>query len=343
MPRNEKFDNVVPLGSACFIARHLQQKGLRTCKYPFDWMYSTPYLVRHALSDKFKTFLDITQYQRSSSKGLEKAGTIHKVYQHMQCTQGKKVVFPHHQLFRGSPKARRHRLSYQRAVARLHAVLKGKSGTGPKKTASTLFVLAVAVQTKAKLQAVRDDTLPSKRKADGSGKRALRPQAGGPELCSRAEVLQLFQCLERLASGPFHLDVVYLLTPPLTKQSRPSFRRILHKKRKGKSLRIVEMSCKGANTGLFFREDADMVAFHKWLTDFGRRRFGVTGTSARGYDEPSAGAAGRGLRGAEAVPALQKRQDHRGVPRLGRLARRLAVRHQAGLCHSRLTQGKGCA
>ncbi|CAJ1413201.1 unnamed protein product [Effrenium voratum] len=204
MPRNEKFDNVVPLGSACFIARHLQQKGLRTCKYPFDWMYSTPYLVRHALSDKFKTFLDITQYQRSSSKGLEKAGTIHKVYQHMQCTQGKKVVFPHHQLFRGSPKARRHRLSYQRAVARLHAVLKGKSGTGPKKTASTLFVLAVAVQTKAKLQAVRDESV-----------------------------------------------------------------------RYGLKL-----------------ADADMVAFHKWLTDFGRRRFGVTGTSARGYDEPSAGAAG---------------------------------------------------
>lgn len=52
--------------------------------------------------------------------------------------QGKKVVFPHHQLFRGSPKARRHRLSYQRAVARLHAVLKGKSGTGPKKAGQEL-------------------------------------------------------------------------------------------------------------------------------------------------------------------------------------------------------------
>ena len=45
-------------------------------------------------------------------------------------------------------------------------------------TASTLFVLAVAVQTKAKLQAVRDDTLPSKRKADGSGSACNRGGAG---------------------------------------------------------------------------------------------------------------------------------------------------------------------
>ena len=49
---------VVPLGGSCLVTKHLENKGLRVCKFPFDWMYSTPYLVRHALLDDFKTFLD---------------------------------------------------------------------------------------------------------------------------------------------------------------------------------------------------------------------------------------------------------------------------------------------
>ena len=53
---------VVPLGGSCLIAKHLQNKGIRVCKFPFDWMYSTPYLVRHALLDDFKTFLDTSKY-----------------------------------------------------------------------------------------------------------------------------------------------------------------------------------------------------------------------------------------------------------------------------------------
>ncbi|CAE7570996.1 unnamed protein product [Symbiodinium sp. CCMP2592] len=248
--RKQTFGHVVPLGGSCLIAKHLQNKGIRVCKFPFDWMYSTPYLVRHALLDDFKTFLDTSKCQRGAGQSEEKLGTIHTVYRRMQSTKAKNVVFPHHQLWSGAKNGRRDRSSYRRSVERLRRVLRSK--------VRTLFITAMDAEAK---------TLPILQDEAWQPGQAL--PCGGPELCCRAEVLRLFECLKSKKKGPFHLEVVYLL-----RHSRKCRKQVvLQKRTKDRSLRISEMSCKGDHTGLAFREDGDMLAFHKLITDSSCRRF----------------------------------------------------------------------
>ncbi|CAK9054969.1 Uncharacterized protein SCF082_LOCUS29783, partial [Durusdinium trenchii] len=138
---------VVPLGSTCLVARHLQKnKGLRVCKFPFDWMYSTPYLVRHALTDNFKVY----QMNPKSDAGKGSKGS----------RNNRKVVFPHHQLWSGSPQCKELRKSFLRAAQRCRQVLRAPKGAKGPKGARTLFVCKCPI-----------------------------PEEGGPELCSRAEIL----------------------------------------------------------------------------------------------------------------------------------------------------------
>ncbi|CAE7037651.1 unnamed protein product [Symbiodinium sp. KB8] len=282
--RKQTFGHVVPLGGSCLIAKHLQNKGIRICKFPFDWMYSTPYLVRHALLDDFKAFLDTTKCESGTGQSEEKCGTIHRVYRRMQSTKAKNVVFPHHQLWSGARNGSRDRSSYRRSVERLRRVL--RSG------ARTLFVAALDAEAK-NLEKLRDERWQPE--GEGSGGRGCRgcpvPPSGGPELCSRAEVSRLFECLKSKKKGPFHLEVVYLL-----KHSRQKGRKqvILQKSAKDRSLRITEMSCKGDHTGLAFREDGDMLAFHKLITDSSCRRFKpiiLDGNGTKGYRDANSSAA----------------------------------------------------
>lgn len=263
----QTFNHVISLGSTCLLARHLQNKGLRMAKFPFDWMFSTPYLVRHALSDNFKTFLDPKQYSRTSTGGRN-VGTHHKVYRLMQDTKGRKVLCPHHQLWSGAQTAKVDRDSYRRAVQRLRTVLTT--------TSRTLFVLLVTLRSTEALEAARDDSW----SPTGRGKCPL-PEHGGPELCSRAEILRLFKLLQEKCAGPFHFDVVYLVTPRAQATKHGSVRSrascVLKKNgRKGRSLKISEVYCKGDNTGLVFQEEADMLAFHNILTECGYRRFALS-------------------------------------------------------------------
>lgn len=54
---------VVGLGSRCTVAQTLQDMGLRSGSYPFDWIFSTPEIVVHCLEDNFELFLREDQYQ----------------------------------------------------------------------------------------------------------------------------------------------------------------------------------------------------------------------------------------------------------------------------------------
>ncbi|CAK8988938.1 unnamed protein product [Durusdinium trenchii] len=265
------FGHVVPLGSTCLVARHLQNKGLRVCKFPFDWMYSTPYLVRHALTDNFKVFLDPKQYQMNpkSDAGHRNVGTIHKTYLRMQDTKVRKVVFPHHQLWSGSPQCKELRKSFLRAAQRCRQVLRAPKGAKGPKGARTLFVCALTIRSREALKAARDEDW----SLTGRGKCPI-PEEGGPELCSRAEILRLFKVLQEKSARPFHLEVVYLLTPSAEKkESRPCRKRVFQRESGRRSLRITELYCKGDNTGLVFPEDEDMLAFHNIITESGQRRF----------------------------------------------------------------------
>jgi len=275
---SRSFSHVVPLGSTCLIARHLENKGMRIGKFPFDWIFSTPYMVRHALLDNFKSFLDPKQYDTKGTRdGGVKDGTHHKVYHLMQETVKRKVVFPHEQLWHGAPNFQADRDSYGRAVQRFRGVLKSKLPE-----ARTLFVMAITLRSAHALDVARDDTwCPS-----GRGKCPI-PEVGGPELSSRAEILRLFEVLQLKTAGRFHLEVVYLVTPKASKK-RPGKKCVLKKQgQKGRSLRITEVYCKGDNTGLVFPEEADMLNFHQVLTESGQRTFSLSSESSKRRDATS--------------------------------------------------------
>lgn len=55
--------NHVSLGSHCHAAQILKETGLRTWSGPFDWIFSSPGMVRDCLADDFAALLDRSQYE----------------------------------------------------------------------------------------------------------------------------------------------------------------------------------------------------------------------------------------------------------------------------------------
>lgn len=55
--------NHISLGSHCHMAQILKAEGLRTWSAPFDWIFSSPGMVRDCLADQFSALLDRTQYE----------------------------------------------------------------------------------------------------------------------------------------------------------------------------------------------------------------------------------------------------------------------------------------
>lgn len=71
-------EHVLSLGSACFTARFLQQRRLRTHAGPFDWVFSSVQMVTHCINTGFASLLDTAQYQRLAG------GTVgHRTYSGM--------------------------------------------------------------------------------------------------------------------------------------------------------------------------------------------------------------------------------------------------------------------
>lgn len=61
--RDAVFSHAISLGSFCHSAEVLKRLGFRAFSGPFDWIFSNPPMVAHALEDDFSLFLDPDQYQ----------------------------------------------------------------------------------------------------------------------------------------------------------------------------------------------------------------------------------------------------------------------------------------
>ena len=58
-----KLRDVISLGSNCYPASLLSRFGARSASGPFDWVFSTPAMVRDCLDDDFAAFLDPSHYR----------------------------------------------------------------------------------------------------------------------------------------------------------------------------------------------------------------------------------------------------------------------------------------
>lgn len=57
----------IPLGSACGLAYQLQNKGLRICSFPFDWLrIDNLRQISNCLKDKFNQFLELKTVDEST-------------------------------------------------------------------------------------------------------------------------------------------------------------------------------------------------------------------------------------------------------------------------------------
>jgi hypothetical protein len=49
---------VIGLGTLCLTSQTLKQMGFKNSSMPFDWIFSSPEMVEHAIADDFREFLD---------------------------------------------------------------------------------------------------------------------------------------------------------------------------------------------------------------------------------------------------------------------------------------------
>jgi Putative papain-like cysteine peptidase (DUF1796) len=71
--------HLVSLGSFCLPGLIFRDNGLRRYSLPFDWIFSTPPMVRDCLADDFSAFLD-RRYYRSVSHERKEPGAEHELY-----------------------------------------------------------------------------------------------------------------------------------------------------------------------------------------------------------------------------------------------------------------------
>jgi hypothetical protein len=83
------------LGSHCYASWLLSQMQLRKYALPFDYIFSDLGMVAHCISDDFKSFLDISQYERIDDAGrcahefYSKQFNRSVIYNHHDVTQEK--------------------------------------------------------------------------------------------------------------------------------------------------------------------------------------------------------------------------------------------------------------
>jgi hypothetical protein len=125
--------HVVSLGTHCYTSFLLKRSGLKSFSTPFDWIFSSPDMVCHCLSDDFTVFLDrrffepIPREQRPSAvDGVCEHGFYRDHF-------GVHSVFNHH-----DPSKEKDFSYFSRAVARLRSVLTSDG--------RTLFVMTSATQ-----------------------------------------------------------------------------------------------------------------------------------------------------------------------------------------------------
>ena len=72
-------EHLVSLGSFCLPALLFRDNGLRRYSSPFDWIFSTPQMLRDCLADDFALFLN-RGYYRSLSEERHEPGAEHELF-----------------------------------------------------------------------------------------------------------------------------------------------------------------------------------------------------------------------------------------------------------------------
>jgi hypothetical protein len=57
-----RINHVISLGTQCHTANYLKQNNLKFVSYPFDWIFSNPFVICDMLDDKFQKFLNKDYY-----------------------------------------------------------------------------------------------------------------------------------------------------------------------------------------------------------------------------------------------------------------------------------------
>jgi hypothetical protein len=72
--RGKEAQAVISLGQNCGTAWYLKVVGLKQVSYPFDWVTTSPEIIRHCLADRFQTFL---QRDWMVSRGMKASHTVY--------------------------------------------------------------------------------------------------------------------------------------------------------------------------------------------------------------------------------------------------------------------------
>ncbi len=122
------FRYVVPLGEWCIIAEHLKRRGLRTCTFPFDWIFCNLDAVINTIS----------LYDADESPYVWAPQESWPVYP----GHPKQVIFHHHDM--NLPETRQY---YKRCLERMFWVLE--------QTEPVLFIHAAVDQTKRHVEKLK--------------------------------------------------------------------------------------------------------------------------------------------------------------------------------------------
>lgn len=109
--------HLVSLGSFCLPGLIFRDNGLRRYSLPFDWIFSTPQMVRDCLADDFATFLDRDHY-RSISQDRTEPGAEHELYRERYDLPS---LFAHR-----DPTREADYLYFTRCVTRFRQILRGE-------------------------------------------------------------------------------------------------------------------------------------------------------------------------------------------------------------------------
>jgi len=107
------FTEAISLGTMCHGASELRRLGLRAFSGPFDWLFTTPEIVAHALKDNFRCFLDSSQFvpvPDADKVDMSANQCDHRYYREVF---GQRYMFNHHR-----PDQPRDAAHFQRSVQR---------------------------------------------------------------------------------------------------------------------------------------------------------------------------------------------------------------------------------
>jgi hypothetical protein len=111
-------NHLISLGSFCLPALIFRDHGLRRYSLPFDWIFSTPPMVRECLADDFAGFLDRRYYRSITGPGRRDPGAEHDLYRERYGLPG---LFAHH-----DPTQESHYLHFVRCVTRFREVMRSQ-------------------------------------------------------------------------------------------------------------------------------------------------------------------------------------------------------------------------